>query len=92
MKNLRFFDAGNIRLFHDEDRDNNYDDCNTLNRSIDQNTKFTVPDTKETTSSLRLRQKVKQDILAELYRHFNITGDPDLADIDQFLLKKLKSR
>ena len=53
---------------------------------------FTDPDTKETTSTLRLRQKSKRDILAALCRYLNITGDPDLADMDQFMLKKIEKQ
>ena len=50
--------------------------------------------TTETTSTLGLRQKVKRDKLAALYRHLNVTGDPDLADIDRvkLCLKKFKDR
>ena len=44
--------------------------------------------TTETTSTLGLRQKVKRDKLAALYRHLNVTGDPDLVDRDQFKLRK----
>ena len=88
MKNLRFFYAGDIPLLCDEDRDNDYDDYNTSNRSIRQDTMFTDPDTKETTPNLRLRQKVKRDILAVLCRHLNITCDPYLANIDRSMLKK----
>ena len=40
---------------------------------------------KQSTSSLQLRQKVKQqDKLAALYRPLNVTGDLDLIDLDQF--------
>ena len=50
--------------------------------------------TTKTTSTLGLRQKVKRDKLAALYRHLNVTGDPDLADIDRvkLYLKKFKGR
>ena len=34
--------------------------------------------------SLRLRQKVKQNKLFELYRHLNVTGDLDLINLNQF--------
>ena len=75
MDNPRLVDDENIPLVQDEDID--YDDCNTPDMSILQETTFTDPDTTETTSTLRLRQKVKQDKLAALYRHLNVTGDPD---------------
>ena len=88
MKNPRFFYPGDIPLLCDEDRDNDYDDYNTSNRSIRQDTMFTDPDTKETTPTLRLRQKVKRDMLAALCRYLNITCDPYLANINRFMLKK----
>ena len=75
MDNHRLVDDENIPLVQDEDID--YDDCNTPDMSILQETTFTDPDTTETTSTLRLRQKVKQDKLAALHRHLNVTGDPD---------------
>ena len=49
---------------------------------------FTVPDTAGATSTLRLRQKVKRDKLSALYRHLNVTGTPDLTDLDSFRLTK----
>ena len=65
-----------------------YDDYNIPDTSIIEETSITNLDTTETTSTLRLRQKVKQDKLAALYRHLNVTGNPELADIDRFMLKK----
>ena len=88
MKNPTFFYPGDIPLLCDEDHDNDYDDYNKSNRSIRQDTMFTDPDTKETTPNLRLRQKVKRDILAALCRYLNITCDPYLANINRFMLKK----
>ena len=41
---------------------------------------------KETTSTLRLRQKVKRDKLATLYRHLNIVGNLDLINLGRFKL------
>ena len=75
MDNPRLVDDENIPLVQDEDID--YDDCNTPDMSILQETTFTDPDSTETTSTLRLGQKVKQDKLAALHRHLNVTGDPD---------------
>ena len=75
MDNPRLVDDENMPLVQDEDID--YDDCNTPDMSILQETTFTDPDTMETTSTLRLRQKVKRDKLAGSYRHLNVTGDPD---------------
>ena len=48
-----------------------------------------LPSTQEeATSMLRLRQKVKRDKINALYRHLDVTGDPGLADIDRFIIKK----
>ena len=88
MDNPRFVDDENIQLLYDEDRDNDYDDYNTPNTSIIQETMSTDPYTTETTLNLRLRQKVKRDKLAALHRHLNVTVDPGLADKDRFVLKK----
>ena len=62
-------------------RDEDYDDYNTSNTSKIDETSFTIPDTTEATSTLQLRQKVKQDKLAALYRHLNVTGNLDLIDL-----------
>ena len=86
MDNPRFVDDENIPLLLAEDRDNDYDDNNTPNTSITQETTFTDSDTTERKSTLRLRQKVKGDKLIALYRHLNVTSDPYFADIDQFKL------
>ena len=51
-------------------------------------TSFTVADTTEATSTLRLRQKVKRDRLTALNRYLNVTGDIDLIDLDRFRLRK----
>ena len=59
MDNPRFVDDESILLLRDEDRNNDYDDYNTPNISIIQETTFTDPDTTETILNLRLRQKVK---------------------------------
>ena len=39
---------------------------------------------KQTTSTLRLRQKVKREKLAALYRDLNVTGDLYLINLDRF--------
>ena len=92
MGNPTFADDENIPLVHDEDRSNDYDDYNTLYTSLVQEKTFTDPDTMQTTSTLRLRQRLKVDKIAALYRHLNVTGDPNLTDIDQFRLKKKNSK
>ena len=47
-----------------------------------------VPDSSVATSTLQLRQEVKRDKITALYRHLNVTGDPGLAGIDQYMIKK----
>ena len=94
MENPIFVDNENILLVthHDKDHDddNDYGDYNTPNTCRVDETTFTTPSLKDNrpTSTLRLRQKVKRDKLATLYRHLNLTGDLDLLDTDQFKLKK----
>ena len=41
---------------------------------------------KETISTLRLKQKVKWDKLAVLYRHLNVTGNLVLINLDRLKL------
>ena len=86
MDNPRFIDDETIPLVQDED----YDDYITPNTSRVDETSFMEPDATETTSTLQLRQKVKLDKITALYRHLNVTGDPGLANIDQFMIKKKK--
>ena len=62
MDNPRFVDEEIIPLVQDED----YDDYNTPNTSSVDDTSFTEPDTTEATSTLQLRQKVKQDKITVL--------------------------
>ena len=78
MDNPVFVDEETIPMVQDKD----FDDYNTPNTSRIDETSFTEPDTTEATSTLRLRQKVKRDKITVLYRHLNVTDDPDLADID----------
>ena len=85
MDNPVFVDEETIPMVH---QDEDYDDYNTPNTSRIDETSFTEPDTTEATSTLQLRQKVKRDKITALYRHLNVTGDPGLADIDRFMIKK----
>ena len=55
---------------------------------IDDETSLIEPDTTESTSTLRLRQKLKRDKIVSLYRCLDVTGDPGLADLDRFMIKK----
>ena len=80
-----FVNEEDIPLVH---QDEDYHDYNTPNTSRIDEASFTEPDTREATSTLRLREKVKRDKITALYRHLNMTADPGLADIDQFMIKK----
>ena len=78
-------DEGTIPMVH---QDEDYDDYNTPNTSRMDETSFIAPGTTEPTSTLRLRQKVKQDKITAWYRHLNVTGDIYLIDLDRFRLTK----
>ena len=77
-------------LYHDYDGhgDDGYDDCKTPNTSKTDETSFTVPRSteKETTSTLRLKQKLKRDKLVASYSHSNEPGNLDLINLDRFKL------
>ena len=88
MDNPRFLDEETILLVQDED----YDDYKSPDTSRVDETSFTESDTTNAISTLQLRQKVKRDKIAALYSQLNVTGDPDLADIDRFIIKKIKGR
>ena len=47
-----------------------------------------VPDASETTSTLRLRQKLKRYKIVSLYRYLDVMGDLGLADLQRFSIKK----
>ena len=82
--NPRFVDEETIPLVQNE----YYDDYDTPDTNRIDETSFTEPDATEATSTLQLRQKVKQDKITALYRHLNVTGDLGLADIDRFMTKE----
>ena len=84
MDNCKFVDKQTIPLIPDED----YDDYNTPNTSMVDETSFTEPVTIEAASTLQLRQKVKRDKSTALHRHLNVTGDPGLADLDRLTITK----
>ena len=94
MENPILADNENIPLVthHSTDRDDNKDfgDYNTGNTCRVDQTSSITPSLQDNrpTSLLRLRQRVKGDKLATLYRHLNVTGDLDLVDTDCFKLKK----
>ena len=56
MDDPTFVDEEDIPMVHQDEQE--YDDYNTPNTSRIDETSFTVPDTTEATSTLRLRQKV----------------------------------
>ena len=78
MDNLRFVDEETIPLVQDED----YDNYGTPNTSRVDETQFTETDATEATLNLRLKQRVKRDKLAVLYRHLNVTDNLDLTNLD----------
>ena len=88
MDNPRFADEETISLAQDED----YDLYNTTDTSRVDERSFTEPDTTEAISTLQLRQKVKRDNITALYRHLNLIEDPNLADIDRFMIKKIQKQ
>ena len=73
MENPKFTNEEDIPMVQDED----YDDYKTPDTSRIDETSFMEPDATEATSTLRLRQKVKQDKLTELYRYLTVTGNLD---------------
>ena len=84
MDNPRLSNEEEVPFVQDED----YDNYGTPYTSRVDETSFTRPDTTEATSTLWLNQKIKQDNLAALCRHFNVTGNLDLVDLDQFELTR----
>ena len=85
MENIGF-DEEYIPLIN---QDEDYDDYRTPEESrIDAQTSFAEPAATEATSTLRLRQKLKRDKSVSLYRYLGVTGNLDLADLDQFNIKK----
>ena len=86
MDNPAFVNEEDIPMVH---QDEDYDNYVTPDTSrIDAETSFTEPAITEATSTLRLRQKLKRDKIVSLYRYLVVTGDPVLADIDRFTIKK----
>ena len=77
MDNLGF-EEENIPLVQQDD-DNDY---RTPDTSRVDETLFIEPDATEATSTLRLRQRLKQDKIVSLYRYLDVTGGPGLADLN----------
>ena len=86
MDNPAFVDEENIPMVNqDEDYEDNF---RTQDTSRVEEISFIRPDTTEGTSTLRLRQKLKRDKIVSLYRYLDVTGDPGLADLERFIIKK----
>ena len=86
MDNPAFVDEENIPMVNqDEDYEDNF---RTQDISRVEEISFIRPDTTEGTSTLRLRQKLKRDKIVSLYRYLDVTGDPGLADLERFIIKK----
>ena len=81
MENPTFVDEENIPLIN---QDKDYDDYPDTTPSRVDETSFTVLDASDTTSTLRPRQKLKQDKIVSSYRYLGVTGNRGLADLDQF--------
>ena len=77
MDNLGF-EEENIPLVQQDD-DSDY---RTPDTSRVDETSFIEPDATEATSTLRLRQRLKQDKIVSLYRYLDVTGGPGLADLN----------
>ena len=85
MENPTLVDEEEIPMFN---QDKDYDDYRTPDTSRVGETSFVEPDTIEATSRLRLRQRLKRDKIVSLYRYLDATGDPGLADLELFTIKK----
>ena len=85
MENPTLVDEEEIPMFN---QDKDYDDYRTPDTSRVGETSFVEPDTIEATSRLRLRQRLKRDKIVSLYRYLDATGDPGLADLEPFTIKK----
>ena len=82
-----FVDEEDIPMVHQDDE--GYDNYRTPDTSRVDETSFIEPtDATEATSTLRLRQKLKRDKIVSLYRYLSVTGDPGLADLDRFMIRK----
>ena len=81
MDNLGFEE--DIQMTHQDD---DFGDYRTPDTSRLDETSFTVPDTTEVTSTLRLRQKLKQNKIVSLCRYLDLTGDPGPTNLDRFMI------
>ena len=91
MDNPTFIDEEDIPMVHQDEED--YDDNYSTPDTSRVETSFIELDTQEkATLTLRLKQKVKRDKIIALYKHLNVTGNPGLADMDQFIINKKKTK
>ena len=85
MDNPTFIDEEDIPVVHQEEDD----DYRTPDTSRMDETLFTfIPDTTDATPTLFFRQKLKRDKIISLYRYLSATGNPGLADLDQFKIRR----
>ena len=89
MDNPTFVNEEDISMVH---QDEDYDNYRIPDTSRIDETSFIEPGTTEATSTLQLREKLKQNKITALYGHLNVTSDPSLADIDRFMIKKKKPK
>ena len=91
MDNPTFIDEEDIPMVHQDEED--YDDNYSTPDTSRVETSFIELDTQEkATLTLLLKQKVKRDKIIALYKHLNVTGNPGLADMDQFIIKKKQTK
>ena len=91
MDNPTFIDEEDIPMVHQDEED--YDDNYSTPDTSRVETSFIELDTQEkATLTLWLKQKVKREKIITLYKHLNVTGNPGLADMDQFIIKKKKTQ
>ena len=77
MDNLGFEEENIPLVLQDDDNDYRTPDTSRVDE-----TSFIEPDATEATSTLRLRQRLKQDKIVSLYRYLDVTGGPGLADLN----------
>ena len=78
-----FVNEENIPMVHQDEEDYDYYKTPDTSR-VEDETSFTT----EPTSTLWQRQKLTRDKIVSLYRYLGVTGDPGLADLDRFMIKK----
>ena len=82
-----FVNEENIPMVHQDEEDYDYYKTPDTSR-VEDETSFTT----EPTSTLWQRQKLTRDKIVSLYRYLGVTGDPGLADLDRFMIKKIQNQ